>query len=338
VRDNDSGPRVSPARGAAAVVLASGSGVRAGGGRNKVYLPLGGPSVVSWSLRTFAGIRGVAVLVLVIRPQDAEQARRVLAAELSDCPVEIVHGGAARHDSELLALRHLAPRIAAGELDVVLMHDAARPLVTPALVSAVLAAARESGGAVPGVPRDGLMMVSEDGRLAESDLGTMMAMQTPQGFAAGPLLEAYEKAAAAGFAGTDTAAFVARYSDLPVRCIPGEDSNIKITYPHDLMIAAQRAAARHGRRQALCVPWRRSRGSSLMHDHPAHSGSPSSARIRPAGQIVAASVPRTSSQPGPTCSATCGIPAASSSRRSWIRVSVVAPPGASRSVIVSSES
>jgi 2-C-methyl-D-erythritol 4-phosphate cytidylyltransferase len=221
------------------VVLASGAGVRVGGDLNKVYLPLGGRSVVAWSLSAFAQAAGIGVLVLVVRPQDRALAEQVLATECAGCAVQVVHGGAVRQESELMALRHLRPRIAAGEIDVVLIHDAARPLVTPALVTAVLAAAREWGGAVPGVPRDALTMATADGRLAEADLGTMMAMQTPQGFLAAPLLDAYERAAADGFAGTDTAACVTRYCDLQVRCIPGDDRNIKITYPHDVVVAAK---------------------------------------------------------------------------------------------------
>jgi 2-C-methyl-D-erythritol 4-phosphate cytidylyltransferase len=238
VREGEFGPA------AAAVVLASGAGTRVGSDRNKVYLSLGGSSVLSWSLRTFAGVAGIGALVLVIRPQDEALAAAVLAAESPGCAVQVVHGGVLRHDSELMALRHLAPRIASGQIDTVLVHDAARPLVTPDLVAAVLAATRASGGAVPGVPRDGLTMASEDGSVAEADLGTLMAMQTPQGFAAAPLLEAYERAAADGFAGTDTAACVTRYTDIEVRCIPGDAGNIKITYPHDLVVAAKSLARR----------------------------------------------------------------------------------------------
>ena len=233
---------------AAAVILASGAGVRVGGERNKVYLPLGGRSVVAWSVRTFAATPGIAALLLVIRPQDRPLADTALAgtgltAEPADGPlragpaVEIIHGGVQRQDSELMALRHLAPRITSGEIDVVLMHDAARPLVSGELVSAVLTAAAGPGGAVPGVPRHGLVMASEDGTVAEADLGTMMAMQTPQGFPAGPLLEAYERAAADGFYGTDTAACMTRHTGLPARCVPGDERNIKITYAHDLVIA-----------------------------------------------------------------------------------------------------
>jgi 2-C-methyl-D-erythritol 4-phosphate cytidylyltransferase len=223
---------------AAAVVLASGSGVRVGADRNKVFLPLCGRAVVAWSLRAMAEAPGIGVLVLVVRPQDEDLAHEVLAGSLDGVPVEIVHGGAARQDSELMALRHLAPRITAGEIDVVLMHDAARPLASRELTTAILGAAREHGGAVPGVPRDGVLRASDDGSRAEADLGPLMAMQTPQGFLAGPLLAAYEQAAAEGFYGTDTAAVVSRYTGIQVRCVPGEDRNMKITYPHDLLVAA----------------------------------------------------------------------------------------------------
>lgn len=220
------------------MVLASGSGVRVGGGRNKVYLPLLGRPVLAWSLRVFAGIPGVGTLVLVVRPQDQDLAQQVLSGELPGTAVDIVHGGVQRQDSELVALRHLAPRIESGQIGTVLVHDAARPLLAPGLVTAVLAAAGEPGGAVPGLPRDGVTMASPDGTVAEADLGTMTAMQTPQGFPARTLLAAYERAAADGFYGTDTAACVARHTGIPVRCIPGDIRNIKITYPHDLVVAA----------------------------------------------------------------------------------------------------
>jgi 2-C-methyl-D-erythritol 4-phosphate cytidylyltransferase len=74
-------------------------------------------------------------------------------------------------------------------------------------------------------------------RVADADLGRVVTVQTPQGFPAVPLLAAYERAAADGFVGTDTAACMARYSDVPTRCIPGDERNIKITYPHDVEIA-----------------------------------------------------------------------------------------------------
>lgn len=208
-----------------------------GGELNKVYLPLAGRRVVTWSLNALATVTGIGPLVLVIRPQDRELAAEVLADDLlADVPVEVVTGGASRQESELMALRRLADRITAGQVDTVLIHDAARPLATAALGEAILRNAREFGGAIPGLSRDDLVAVTGD-TVTDTALGSVVTVQTPQGFRAAPLLAAYEQAAEDGFVGTDTAACMARYSGLPTRCVPGEDSNIKITFPYDVDVA-----------------------------------------------------------------------------------------------------
>ncbi|SFQ37143.1 2-C-methyl-D-erythritol 4-phosphate cytidylyltransferase [Amycolatopsis arida] len=231
-------PPASPT--AAGVVLASGAGTRVGARRNKVYLPLAGRPLVAWSLAAFARAPDVGVLVLVIRPQDAE-----LAAEVAGPGIEVVPGGATRQESELNALRQLAERIGAGAVDTVLLHDGARPLVSPRLVTSVLAAAREHGGAVPGLTADDLAAVDGTGsRLAGRPPGMLVRAQTPQGFSAAPLLAAYERAAREGFAGTDTASCVERFTDLTVRRVPGEPTNLKVTYAHDLAVAERVLAGR----------------------------------------------------------------------------------------------
>jgi 2-C-methyl-D-erythritol 4-phosphate cytidylyltransferase len=215
---------------AAAVVLAGGSGTRLGADGNKVYLPLAGRPLLSWSLEAFAQAPGIGRLVLVTRPADRSQARH--AAESVARPVEIVDGGAARHDSEWAALRLLAPAIRAGELDVVAIHDGARPVVSRRLIEDALAAAREYGAAVPGVALSDV---------ADRDLrpvaGTLVRVQTPQAFRADLLLEAYERADADCFTGTDTAACVERYAGIAVHCIPGDPRNVKVTYRPDLALA-----------------------------------------------------------------------------------------------------
>lgn len=218
---------------AAAVVLAGGSGTRVGTGRNKVYLPLAGRPVIAWSLAVFASMPAIGPVVLVARAQDRAAAEEVAG------PAEIVTGGATRQESELAGLRLLAGRIGSGEIDVVLVHDGARPLLTAVLVTRVLDAARATGGAVPGLPRTDLAVAGPDGTgLAGPAPEGLVAMQTPQGFRAGTLLAAYERADAEGFAGTDTASCVQRFAPgTQVRCVAGDDRNFKITYPHDLMVA-----------------------------------------------------------------------------------------------------
>ena len=218
---------------AAAVVLAGGSGSRLGADGNKVYLPLAGRPLLSWSLAAFARAPGIGRLVLVTRPADHGHAEQAVAAvHAIDRPVKIVDGGATRHDSEWSALRVLAPAIEAGQLDVVAIHDGARPVVSQRLIADALAAAREHGAAVPGVPLTGV---------SDHDLtpiaGTLVRVQTPQAFRADLLLAAYSKAVADCFTGTDTAACVERYAGIPVHCIPGDPRNVKITYRPDLALA-----------------------------------------------------------------------------------------------------
>ncbi|SFI86969.1 2-C-methyl-D-erythritol 4-phosphate cytidylyltransferase [Amycolatopsis sacchari] len=218
------------------MVLASGAGTRVGAHLNKVYLPLAGRRIASWSLSAFAAVPGIGVLVLVTRPQDAELVEEVLADQ--EVPVEVVHGGGTRQESELNALRHLGNRIADGSVDAVLLHDGARPLVTPKLIAEVLRVAREHGGAMPGLAADDVF--AGDGEtLGPRPRGRVVRAQTPQGFRAAPLLAAYEQAAREGFEGTDTASVMERFSDLPVHWVPGEERNFKVTYPHDLVVAGQ---------------------------------------------------------------------------------------------------
>jgi 2-C-methyl-D-erythritol 4-phosphate cytidylyltransferase len=216
---------------AAAVVLAGGSGTRVGAEGNKVYLSLAGRPLLSWALDAFAQAPSIGRLVLVARPADRPYAQQAVDAGTGH-RVEIVAGGATRHGSEWAALRLLAPAIRAGELDVVAIHDGARPVVARQLIEDAVAAARTYGAAVPGVPltdvaRDGLHPVE----------GTLVRVQTPQAFRADLLLDAYERAEVDCFTGTDTAACVERYAGVPVHCIPGDPRNLKVTYRSDLAVA-----------------------------------------------------------------------------------------------------
>jgi 2-C-methyl-D-erythritol 4-phosphate cytidylyltransferase len=216
---------------AAVVILAAGAGARVGAGYNKVLLPLGDVPVLVWSVRDALALADVRRVLLVVRPGEGGLVAEAVTPHLGDAEVGIVEGGATRHASEWNAVQALAPDIEAGAIDVVAVHDGARPLAGPALFEATIAAARERGGAIPVVPLRGLLAL--DGRaLPELD-----GVQTPQAFRAAELLAAYTRAAADGFDGTDTAACLARYTDLPVVAVPSSPRNVKITFPEDLALA-----------------------------------------------------------------------------------------------------
>lgn len=233
-------------------MLGGGSGSRVGAGVNKVYLPLAGRRVVSWSLQWAAEVPEVGTFVLVVRPEDAELADEVLRREARGLDVRMVVGGATRHASEDAALVHLAPAVEAGEIDVIAVHDGARPLAGPSLFRSVITTAGAVGGAVPALPAVGVLPVGSDGQPdaslpAARTPAHLARVQTPQAFRAKDLLTAYGAAHAAGYQGTDTACSVEAYSDLRVQTVAGSRQNLKVTYPHDLFLAEQLLAAHHYR-------------------------------------------------------------------------------------------
>jgi len=223
-----SGPRT------AIVLLAAGAGRRVGAEVNKVLLPLDGVPVLAHSVRTALAVEGAHRVVVVVRPEDREEVADALAPHLGAHDVWLVDGGPERHDSEYRALRALRVDIESGELDVVAIHDAARPLATPALFRSVVDVAAAEGAGVPGVPAGRLSRA--DGSLAPDGL---VAVQTPQAFAAATLLTSYDAAARDGFVGTDTAACLERYADVAIRLVAGERRNLKITFAEDLRLAEE---------------------------------------------------------------------------------------------------
>jgi 2-C-methyl-D-erythritol 4-phosphate cytidylyltransferase len=225
---------------AAVVILAAGSGTRVGADVNKVLLPLAGVPVLAWSVRDALALDDVRRVVVVVRDGEQEAVAEALTPHLGEHEVLVVAGGATRHRSEQAALRVLAGEIHGGELDVVAVHDGARPLAGGDLFTATIAAAREHGGAIPVVPVRGLLTTST----LEPAPGPLGTVQTPQAFRAGPLLAAYDAAARDGFEGTDTAACFTRYAGGDVAAVPCGPLNLKITFPEDVALATRLVAAR----------------------------------------------------------------------------------------------
>lgn len=218
-----------------AVVLAAGLGTRVGADGNKAYLRIADRSMVAWSIDTLTRIPEIARIVLVFRRGELELARDTIRRELSSATVEFVEGGDSRHASETNVLSHLATDIESGSIDVVVIHDAARPLADPDMFVTALSVAREFGGAIPAIPAADVVRTGGDDDV--ESMSDLVRVQTPQAFRAAALLGAYRAAAREGFEGTDTSSCVEAFTDIDVRTFRGEQRNLKVTYAGDIAVA-----------------------------------------------------------------------------------------------------
>jgi len=228
----------TPGPNAVAVVLAAGLGTRVGADGNKAYLQIAGRSMVAWSIDTLTRVPEIARTVLVFRRGELELAMDTLRREVPTATVEFVEGGDSRHASESNVLRHLASDIDSGAIDVVVIHDAARPVAGPDMFVTALSVAREFGGAIPAIPVADVIRTAE-GEGVESLTGSaaLVRVQTPQAFRAATLLQAYRAAEREGFEGTDTSSCVEAFTDMEVRTFRGEQRNLKVTYAPDIAVA-----------------------------------------------------------------------------------------------------
>ena len=224
---------------ALAVIVAAGRGERMAAGVPKAFIPLAGVPMFLHSVRTFDAAPSVGPIVVVTPADRVEDTRALLAGHAA---ATVVAGGERRQDSVRAGLD------SAKAFDgVVLVHDAARPLVDVALVDAVVAAAAEAGAAIPVLPVADTIKRVEHGLVRETiDRAALGAAQTPQGFAAALLRRAYDAADRDGAVLTDEAMAVERMGG-SVRAIPGSAENRKLTTPEDLAWAEdllRRRAAR----------------------------------------------------------------------------------------------
>jgi 2-C-methyl-D-erythritol 4-phosphate cytidylyltransferase/2-C-methyl-D-erythritol 2,4-cyclodiphosphate synthase len=217
----------------AAIVLAAGSGSRAGSGVPKQFLALGGEPVLRRALRLFAAHTRITAVQPVIDPAH-EGSFRESADGVSKLN-KFVAGGTTRQASVLAGLESLA----SDAPDLVLIHDAARPFATTALVDRAIEAAAKHGAATPALPvTDTIKRVDASGRVAETlDRSALRTIQTPQAFAFQPIFDAHRKAAGAKHHDFPDDASLAEWAGMNVTTFEGEAGNFKLTTPDDFFRA-----------------------------------------------------------------------------------------------------
>ncbi|MBN2338321.1 MAG: 2-C-methyl-D-erythritol 4-phosphate cytidylyltransferase [Acidobacteria bacterium] len=215
---------------AAAVIAAGGTGTRMNAGVPKQFLEIAGRPILCHTVERMAALPQVRAIVVALPAGHIPRAEALLGAR-----ARCVAGGESRQDSVLNAVRALP-----ADIDVILVHDAVRPLCPEDLMLRVLEAAWAKGAAVPGLPAtDTIGRVSRRGRLLVTPpRAELYAIQTPQGFHAALLREALERAQAEGFRGTDESSVVRRAGHA-VWVVPGSPDNLKITRPPDLELAGR---------------------------------------------------------------------------------------------------
>ena len=213
------------------MVVAGGRGARAGLGRNKVFFAWKGRSVLSRCLDALERSGALDGAVLVLGTEDFEQYDALCAREgASPLVKRVVAGGDCRRRSVRSGLAALPE-----EVEIVAVHDAARPFVSPEAVRETVQSARKWGSGVISTPvTDTIKRVGPDGAVETLDRSQLRAVQTPQTFDCAKLKAAHERAEAEGFDATDDAAlFEHYYGSVRLVTAPGAEANIKLTNPAD---------------------------------------------------------------------------------------------------------
>ena len=223
------------------ILPAAGIGTRmaaAAGGAPKQFLSLGGVPVLVHALRAFLGVPRITAVSVAVREPEQERLRELIAEHGLSERVQVVTGGDSRQDSVANALAAL-PSTAAS--DIVLVHDAVRPLIDPGTIERTLDAIERHGAAIVGMPAvDTIKQVERtaDGALITATIPRELIVhaQTPQGALVPLMRRAFAEAAADEFVGTDEASLLER-AGIPVYVVPGSARNLKVTQAGDLEIA-----------------------------------------------------------------------------------------------------
>lgn len=214
-----------------ALVTAAGSGTRVGGNCKKQFLSLGGVSILRRSLTPFDHHPDIHQIIVTLPASECTHWQGILSKDHTlTTPVLCIPGGTTRQDSVRLGLEAAVSFTP----EIVLIHDAARPLLSDKLLREIIISADINGAALPVLPVKDTIKIIRDGMLVSTlDRSTLGAAQTPQAFRFPLILELHRQALSDGIEVTDDASIFEHYGH-PVAALPGEETNFKVTTPEDL--------------------------------------------------------------------------------------------------------
>lgn len=216
------------------LIPAAGSGRRMGSSRNKLLLPLLDRPLLAWTLLAARASRSIRWIGLVGQPDDFPDFKEIIVSVGMTKSVHLIPGGATRQESVYRGLQGL-PAVA----QRVLIHDGARCLVTPELLDRCAEELASCPGLIAAIPvKDTIKVVEPTSQVVSStpDRSQLWAAQTPQGFEVEQLTHCHDQGLRQGWEVTDDAALFEQCG-LPVKIVPGEETNLKVTTPVDLAIA-----------------------------------------------------------------------------------------------------
>lgn len=217
---------------ATAIIAAGGAGLRMGAPVPKQFIELLGTPILVYTLRVFCQVESVRDIIVVAPPDQLQHTNALLDYHNLLPRCSVIAGGRLRQDSVRQGLNHVAE-----DSPLVVVHDAARPLVTPLQIERCLAMAAEHGAAIMAIPiKDTIKQVTKEGLIRHTVERThLWRAQTPQAARTATLRHAFEQADRTGFVGTDEASLL-EFANLPVAVVEGSETNLKITQPDDLHI------------------------------------------------------------------------------------------------------
>ena len=217
-----------------AVILASGKGERMNCGFPKQFAEIKGKTIIERSIEAFEKNENVDEIIVVSEPSTIEKTKEIVNKNNYKKVTKIVPGGAVRAESS----SHGVGEVAEDDAKI-LIHDAARPLVTQRIINDCIIALDSCDAVNTAIKATDTIIEADNGVMkATTERSRMMQVQTPQGFRAGTIKKAHCLAKKEGFAGaTDDCGIVFRYGLADIRIVEGDRTNIKITYPEDIAIA-----------------------------------------------------------------------------------------------------